>query len=189
MWRKNDFVKLRGRKAAGGRLLVEAMLWLALARSAILTIPFRWTVRLFALRPGEADGAGAIDQRSREMTQRISWALRVASARSPWQSTCLAQALAATGMLRCRRIPATLAMGVARSAADAASLEAHAWLSCDGVILTGAGGHEKYNIVAKFTLNPKSAAGPTTPGASRLLLNGQCFNDVSLFRVLLNNRF
>jgi len=151
MWRRYDFAKFRGRSQADRRLLVEATLWLGLARAAILTVPFRWTTRLFALRAGEGDSA--MDQPSREIAQRIGWALRVAAVRSPWHSTCLAQALAGTGMLRRRRIPATLAMGVAKIANEPRSLEAHAWLSCQGVILTGADGWEKYSIVAKFTLN------------------------------------
>jgi Transglutaminase-like superfamily len=151
MWRRRDFVELRRRSGAERQLLVEATLWLGLARSAILTIPFRWTTRLFALRPGEGDAS--TDRLSRELAQRIGWALRVASARSPWQSTCLAQALAGTGMLRRRRIPATLSMGVARSADQLNGMEAHAWLSCAGLILTGGGSHEKYNVVARFTLS------------------------------------
>jgi Transglutaminase-like superfamily len=134
-------------------LFIEAMLWLAVARAAILTVPFRWITRLFALIPG--DGDIAMDLRSGEMVQRISWALRVASARSPWNSTCLAQALAGTRMLRRRRIPATLAMAVAKRAEEPGSLEAHAWLSCGDVILTGAADHERYNVVAKFALNPR----------------------------------
>ena len=153
MWRPRDFVKLRGRSGVDPRLLVEAVLWLGLARSAILTIPFRWTTRLFALSPGER-GNAPMDRLSREQVQRIGWALRVASDRCPWQSTCLAQALAGARMLRRRRIPATLAMGVAKSADEPGSLKAHAWLSCGGVILTGAGGHEKFNVVAKFTVSP-----------------------------------
>lgn len=151
MWQKNDFVRLRGRSVADRQLLAEAMLWLGLARAAILVIPFRWTTRLFALRSGDADAL--LDQPSRDIAHRIGWALRIAAARSPWRSTCLAQALAGTAMLRRRRIPATLAMGVAKSADEQRSLEAHAWLSCQGTIITGANGYEKYSVVAKYTLN------------------------------------
>jgi hypothetical protein len=151
MWRKSDLDKLRGRSTADRQLLVEAMLWLGIARSAILTIPFRWTTRLFALKPGEA--GTAVDQSSRAVARRIGWALRAASGRSPWHSTCLAQALAGTRMLRRRGIPGTLTMGVARSTVESSGLEAHAWLSCSSVILTGADGCERYRVIAKFTLN------------------------------------
>jgi hypothetical protein len=151
MWRRQDFVKLRERSAADRRLLVEAMVWLGLARCAILTIPFRWTTRLFALRSGEM--VAAVDQSSRDLARRIGWALRSAGARSPWHSTCLAQALAGTVMLRRRRIPSSLTMGVAKSDVAPGSLSAHAWLSCGGNILTGRDGYEKFNIIAQFTVN------------------------------------
>lgn len=151
MWQSRDFAAFRTRSGADRRLIFESMLWLALARSAILVIPFRWTTRLFALTPGDLETA--VDQPSRELASRIGWALRISSDRSPWQSTCLAQALAGTAMLRRRRIPATLAMGIARKTQQPAGLEAHAWLYCSGDILTGAVGYERYNVVAKYTLS------------------------------------
>lgn len=145
MRRRLDFAGLGERSRADRRLLVEATLWLALARSALRTLPFRWIVRLFALSPGE--GAPAVDTPSRNAAVRIGWALSAAAARTPWQSACLAQALAGSGMLRMRRIPGTVAMGVAKSATG---LEAHAWLSCGGAVVTGADGHERYQVVARF---------------------------------------
>ena len=150
MWRRGDFVRFRARSRADRHLLIEAMLWLCIARSAILTIPFRWIARLFALSPGQSPPAPDRPH-SPELVARIGWALRAAAARSPWRSTCLAQALAGTGMLRRRSIPGTLTMGVAMAGGEPASLEAHAWLSCEGVMLTGAGACEKYSVVAKFT--------------------------------------
>ncbi len=127
-------------------------MWLGVARCAILTIPFRWTTRLFTLKPGGLAAAG-VDPPSSALAHRIGWALRSAAARSPWQSTCLAQALAGTVMLRCRRIPSSLTMGVAKSGVAPGSLAAHAWLKCGGNILTGRDGHEKYSIVAEFTVS------------------------------------
>jgi len=147
MWRIGDLFRLRKRSLAEQKLLIEATLWLGLARCCVRTIPFRWTTRLFALAPGE--GAATADGSSREFASRIGWAVRAAAARTPWGSRCLAQALAGSGMLRARRIPATMAMGVAKT--EPAGLEAHAWLSCGGRILTGASGHERYRVVARFT--------------------------------------
>jgi hypothetical protein len=148
MWRNGDFARLRRRRSADRWLIFEALLWLGLARAAVLGIPFHWTTWLFRLRPGEA--AEAVEPYPTEIARRIGWALRVASSRSPWRSTCLAQALAGFSMLRRRRVPSTLALGVARSASD--SLEAHAWLSCGGFILTGAGGCERFSVVARYTM-------------------------------------
>lgn len=156
MWRR-DFAKLRERSGLERQLLVAAVLWLGIARAAILTIPFRWTTRLFALSPAGVDAAtGQPSPELRDVARRIGWALRIAAARSPWHSTCLVQALAGAAMLRSRRMPATLAMGVAKSSVEPGSLEAHAWLSCHGMILTGEPGHEKYNVVARYGLGRTS---------------------------------
>ena len=157
MWRLRDFTKLRERSGVERQLLVAAILWLGVARAAILTIPFRWTTRLFALSPAGVDAAtGQPSPELREVARHISWALSTAAARTPWHSTCLVQALAGAVILRCRRMPATIAMGVARSSVEQGSLEAHAWLSCHGIILTGEPGHEKYHVVARYGLGRTS---------------------------------
>jgi hypothetical protein len=54
-------------------------------------------------------------------------------------------------MLRRRGIAATMMMGVAKAARPPGGVGAHAWLSCAGVILTGAAGHEGFQVVATFT--------------------------------------
>jgi hypothetical protein len=66
--------------------------------------------------------------------ERVTWAVSAVSARVP-RATCLTQALAARLMLERRRVPATLRIGVARTAEY--SVEAHAWLECDGHIVIG----------------------------------------------------
>ncbi len=150
MWRTEDLAKFWSQTRVDQRLLSEAALWLFLSRSAILTIPFRWTTRFMNLEPGETYiGATAITD---ETVERIGWALRVVSSRSPWQSTCLAQALAGVGMLRRRRLPATLALGVARQSSEASGLSAHAWVACGRIILTGGAGIADYVVVAKYSL-------------------------------------
>jgi hypothetical protein len=156
----NDFGRLRKRSPADLLLLAEATLWLGIARAAILTVPFRWIVRLLALQPG------VITAPARPapplLADRMSWAFRAAAARTPWQSTCLAQAFAASGMMRLRGVPATISLGVAKNASPADGLEAHAWLSCGETILTGEAGHKRYLIIAQFS--PRKS--PTAPRQS-----------------------
>jgi hypothetical protein len=145
----DDFAGFLRQSTPDRYLLVEAMVWLGLARAALMTMPFRWTTRLFALRPGEEEASRGGN--SREVAGRVGWALRTAAARTPWPSTCLTQALAGTGMLWRRGIPGMMFMGVAKASHAPGGVEAHAWLSSAGVILTGAGTHERFQVVAKFT--------------------------------------
>lgn len=144
-----DFARLRRRTRSDRYLLAAATVWLGVARAALVTMPFRWTTRLFALRSGAE--VAFPDQASRAMAERIGWAVQTAASRAPWHSTCLTQALAGSGMLRRRGIPATMSMGVAKASHPAGGIEAHAWLSCAGVVLTGAGPQERFQVVARFT--------------------------------------
>ena len=148
MWQTGDLAKFRGRSSTELLLLIEAVLWLAIARAAILAIPFRWTTRLFALKRGVT--AISPDPVMLAEARGIGQAVRTAAARTPWQSTCLAQSLAGAAMLRRRRIPAAVAMGVSRSS-GAGEFTAHAWLCCGGLIITGARGHERYQVIANWS--------------------------------------
>lgn len=148
MWRRDDLAKLNRTSSAERRLLVEAAFCLGVARSVVLLLPFRWTTKLLGLCPALAI---AVEPVSDDVVAPIAWALRIASSRSPWRNTCLSQALAGVTMLRRRRIPAILTLGIAREAGGRSGLSAHAWLSCGSLILTGAGVHEDFKVVARYS--------------------------------------
>jgi len=155
MLRKSDLIKLRGTAGRDRRLLLEAVLWLACARITILTVPFRWTTRLLAMKPsGETEPTQAFVT-SPAFAPRARWALKVAAARTPWKSNCLTKAVAGAGMLRLRQIASTLALGVAKSTSERGGMRAHAWLRCGGIIVTGGAGHKQYNVIATFTSSSK----------------------------------
>jgi hypothetical protein len=152
MLRKVGLVKFCRRSHSDRQLLLEAGFWLALARIAILTVPFRWTIRLLAYRP-VSDGMKnpcSCDTAALKFARRAGWALASVSSRTPWRSTCLTEAIAGAGMLRSRQLAATLALGIAKSFANPDTLEAHAWLTCGDLIVTGAQGHTRFRVVARF---------------------------------------
>lgn len=148
MWRGEDLRKFGALGWPERRLLVEAVLRLGFARVVLLVIPFRWTTRLYGLRP--CDTASPANPETSDAARRVGWAIGAAARRTPWQSACLAQALAGVAMLRRRRIPATVVLGVAKDSTETAGLTAHAWLSSGGTILTGMGGHKRFSVVATF---------------------------------------
>lgn len=77
-------------------------------------------------RPGARRGAA-------QDAIAIGWAVRAVAVRTPWTSTCLAQALAGVQMLRRRGITSTLTLGVALAPDKTERMEAHAWLQHGGV--------------------------------------------------------
>jgi hypothetical protein len=142
-------------------LLCQATVWLGVCRAAVLALPFRWIVRLLGMAPGE--GPVIVDAAQVARAKRIGWAVRAAAPRTPWRSACLAQALAGSTLLRLRRIPGTLYLGVAREAEGDGGWAAHAWLRCGDAILTGGGGPERYRVVAVFSCPRR----PGDPSSSR----------------------
>ena len=126
-------------------MLLEAVLWLALARLGLLILPFH---RLAPwLGAHMAQTGRALDTRAEGLAQEVGWAVRAVARRTPWESACLAQAIAAKAMLRRRGLPSTLYLGVARD--EARRLTAHAWLRCGAEVITG-GDYSEYAVISSF---------------------------------------
>lgn len=127
-------------------LLIEAIWWLGVSRLLLLVVPFRWIAP--HLGKQVAEGEQKEEPSSIPRSRHIGWAVRAVAAYTPWQSACLVQALAAKRMLQRRRIPSTLYLGVAKD--KDASMQAHAWVRCNGAILTGEAGHQRFTVIASF---------------------------------------
>ncbi|NOZ05052.1 MAG: lasso peptide biosynthesis B2 protein [Chloroflexi bacterium] len=138
--------KLRELSWADRGLLLEASLWLGVARLALLTIPFRWIAPYLGQQ--KAESGPEIGPFPEDAVLRIGWAVRSVARRTPWESACLAQAIAADRMLQRRGIPGTLYLGMAKGETD--EWQAHAWLRCGPHILTGQQGHERFVVVSTF---------------------------------------
>jgi hypothetical protein len=143
MGRLIRFLELTGTDRS---LLVEATLWLGVARVVVLVLPFRWIApylgRPMALSPEEGEST------AEDLLERVSWAVTTASRHLPWECKCLVQALAGKAMLRRRRVPSTIYLGLAKDGEN--MLQAHAWLRCGKKIMTGGQEAMAYKIVASF---------------------------------------
>jgi len=65
----------------------------------------------------------------------------------PWSRKCLIQAIIAKLMLKKRKIGAIMYLGVAKKNDQ---LKAHAWVVCNDIIVTGAGGYSQFSPVEWF---------------------------------------
>ena len=129
-------------------LLLEALLWLGVARLAILTLPLR------RIRPylGQHFLQSNIKESPQTLkrARRIGWAVRTMSHYTPWTSNCFPQAIAAKRMLQRRQIKSTLYVGFSKEGkVEANDFEGHAWLRCGPLYLTG--GQNRHRFVALST--------------------------------------
>lgn len=113
------------------RLLIEAFFLLAFIRLALYltSLPhLRQTLKRFAHRSMK------FSQEQNQVTEKIAWAIHVASGYIP-NTNCLPQALAAQVLLSRMDQPAALHIGVARD--DVGQFKAHAWVESRGAIVVG----------------------------------------------------
>ena len=129
-------------------LLAEATVCLAVARVALLRLPFR----VLAARLGDhmEHTTLADDPDRTAAARRVGWAIRAVSARAPWRTKCLEQALAGKAMLRRRRIPSTVYFGVAPAAGNDGPFDAHAWLRTGTLHVTGGAQVGRYTVLSTF---------------------------------------
>lgn len=121
---------------------------LALARAAMICLPFR-RIAAWLGTPGAMSPDAVADDEVR-VAEEIGWAVGVLARRVPWDGRCLAQALAATWMLRRRGLEGTVSFGAARAGAVDSEFTAHAWLQVGPCIVTGGPGHERFNTLTTF---------------------------------------
>lgn len=135
------FLRSRNERVA----ILEASACLAVARAALLAVPFRHLAAWLS-RARQTHVAENVDHAA---ARAIARALDTAARYVPWDSRCLAQSLAATAMLRRRRLPSTTCLGVARG--EPGTLRSHAWTLCGEVVVAGGDdAPERYRAIATF---------------------------------------
>jgi hypothetical protein len=117
----------------------EAVVALTAAEAMLRVLPFATVARIAGVTiEASSDNHGS--RTADAGAASVGRAIRAAGARLPWHTTCLVRALGGRLMLRRRRIPSTLILGVRR---EPDALQAHAWLTVsDGIVC---GGEEAIN--------------------------------------------
>ena len=143
--------KLRRFAEIGGRrrgLLIEAALWLAASRIALLAVPFPALARRLGVFVAPSDERVMLARRGCSeddvrLAEEIGWATVSAARHVPFKAVCLPQAMAARIMLRRRGVASVLHFGAAKGREK--TIDAHAWLDAAGVEVTG------YPVASQFS--------------------------------------
>ena len=147
MW--SDLHRYRRSSPLRKRLLVEALIALAIARVAMTLLPFRRIAAWLGTPGVETATSASADEI--HIAQEIGWAVGALGRRVPWDGRCMAQALAACGMLRRRGLEGTVSFGARTSGSlGTAGFEAHAWLRLGPCIVTGGPAHLSFKSFTSF---------------------------------------
>jgi hypothetical protein len=109
-------------------------------------LPFRRIAAWLGAEGAESPLASTAEEV--RIAQEIGSAVQTMGRWVPWDGRCLAQALAATGMLRRRGLEGTVSLGIRRS--QSSGFDAHAWLRLGSHFVTGGPGHEQFKVLATF---------------------------------------
>jgi hypothetical protein len=139
----------RGKRA----LLAEALMWLLLARLALVAVPFPRLARRLGsfVTPGDSQTLQARTRCTGSQAQvaaQIGWAVTRAARLAPFKAVCLPQAMAARIMLMRRGVPSVLYFGASRI--PGGPIDAHAWLDAAGVKVTGYPQAKNFAAIACF---------------------------------------
>jgi len=128
-------------------LLLEAFYYLGWARFTLLTSPFKRIAPNLG-KQLKKDEIRSSNTPPIELATQVGWAVDVVSRRTPWESACLAQAMAGKFMLRRRGLSSLLYLGTKKD--EFGEFVAHAWLQNGNKILLGGGGVESFVILSAF---------------------------------------
>jgi len=143
------FRKFGMMSSADKKLFLEAYLTLGIMRAAILTVPFKRLTRSLKHLQNKGE-LTLLNDKEIEIAIRVGQTITRAANHTPWESACLAQALAAQRMLQKRSIPGVFYLGVIKDERIKEKMTAHAWSQCGDAIITGARGHEAFTVISVF---------------------------------------
>lgn len=136
-------------------LTFEAAIFLAVARTWLLIVPFRKIAETLGTShsaPAPKHVLAPVSAEQDEIAAKISEAVQRAAKNVPVRAVCIQQAIAAKIMLERRGIPCVMHFGVARGLPDSGeAIRAHAWLRTTNVEITGFPVERDYTEIAYFT--------------------------------------
>jgi hypothetical protein len=126
---------------------VEAFFLFVIVRLWIFLFPFKWIAPKLGTGMTESTCTPLAHLEANSIL--IEQSLRRVRQYLPRVCTCLVQSIAGKLMLRRRRMPNTLHLGVKKD--PSRGLTAHAWLCCGDRVITGAREMNNYTEVAVFS--------------------------------------
>ncbi|SJZ87839.1 Transglutaminase-like superfamily protein [Sediminibacterium ginsengisoli] len=127
----------------------EAWFLLLVARCMLVVLPFRRLAPLLG-RDITAESIPLMQNGRQAMAAEISTAIRRGCRHAPFRTMCFEKAIAAKLMLRLRRMPSVLFLGVSFEKGGVKTMKAHAWLQYGDSIVTGGDEMQQYHPVGIF---------------------------------------
>ena len=138
----------------------QAFFWInfclcGLARAAIHVLPFRRLSPYFGTFNKTMTISTWVSNQQMRRAAFIGRSVRLAAHCTPWDSSCLTQAMVAKFWCRLFKIPYVLYIGFAKAPDEPSGYKAHAWITAGRVAITGGDGLKNYNVVSSYVYFPR----------------------------------
>ena len=144
-------------------LLMINFILCGLARASINLFPLRYLTPYFGAFQKTLTLSTLLSDKQRRRALWIGKAVRLAASYTPWDSSCLTQAMVAKFWCRLYRIPYVFYIGFARSVDEPSGYMAHAWITAGPVAITGGEGLNHYHVVSSYLYFGKGCRLSCTP--------------------------
>jgi len=131
------------------RLLLEAIFLLGIYRIALKVLSFKRLTHSM-VRYHNAEPLPAVSREQETKARQIGEAVERAGRHTPWKSACLVRACTAAKMMRRRKIPGSVCIGVQKETYEPRDIEAHAWTMCAEHCITGAQERNGFTQISSF---------------------------------------
>ena len=125
--------------------IIQTFFYTGVYRAFILFVPFNKLRK--SMGKHKQESPDKIDNDTYRIARIIASRVMFVSAKTPWESKCLVQALTAQKLLKNQGISTTIYLGVRKEGNE---MKAHAWLRCGDYYVTGGTIRDQYTVVAKF---------------------------------------
>ena len=120
------------------------------ARAAINVFPLRRISPYFGPFKKTLVISTLPNRRQLGLAVRIGQSVRLAAKYTPWDSSCLTQAMVAKFWCRLYKIPYVFYIGFAKAPEEPSGYKAHAWITAGRVLVTGGNGLMDYNVISSY---------------------------------------
>ena len=143
-------------------LLPVAWIVLGFSRLLVVALPFRRFAPWLGASLGASPWIPLLSSGTETRAASIGKVVRVAARYTPWESSCLPQAMTAAVLLGFLGVPYSLFLGVARTPNQ---LTAHAWVAAGRVQVTGGLGFGEFSVVCCFVRAASKRAAASSANA------------------------
>lgn len=126
------------------------VLFCGIARLAINTLALRHLSIYFGYFYKTTTFSTVITEAQKRQAYRIGQFVRLAAKYTPWDSSCLTQAMVAKFWCRAFKIPYILYIGFAKAPEEPSGYKGHAWLTAGPIAVTGGNGFIEFNVVSTY---------------------------------------